>query len=85
MNEPLVAPATAAGLHPLLSRLVAETGASVLDPATFDAWADRPGAAMVVFAEGKEAWSESASTSRDRVLKRARRSGVSVTVPDCWT
>jgi hydrogenase-1 operon protein HyaE len=58
MNEPLVAPAPTAGLHPLLSRLVAETGASVLDPATFDAWADGPGAAMVVFAEEPDRYKE---------------------------
>ena len=54
MNPPLTAPATAAGLHPLLSRLVAVTGASVLEPASFDAWADRPGAAMLVFADEPE-------------------------------
>jgi len=35
-----------------------ETGATVLDPATFDAWADRPGAAMVVFAEEPDRYKE---------------------------
>jgi len=45
-------------LHPLLQRLVAETGAAVLDPATFDAWAQQPGAAMVVFAEDPERYKE---------------------------
>lgn len=41
----------AATLHPLLSRLVQETGAAVLDAQTFDAWVNQPGAAMLVFAE----------------------------------
>lgn len=48
----------AAGLHPLLERLVAETGAAVLDPESFDAWARQPGAAMVVFAEDPERYKE---------------------------
>lgn len=51
MNASLMAPAATAGLHPLLTRLVNETAASVLGPDTFDAWAAQPGAAMVVFAE----------------------------------
>lgn len=38
-------------LHPLLTRLVAQTGAAVLDPQTFDAWANEPGAAMLVFTD----------------------------------
>ena len=45
-------------LHPLLSRLVAETGAAVLDPEAFDAWAQQPGTAMVVFAEDPERYKE---------------------------
>jgi hydrogenase-1 operon protein HyaE len=45
-------------LHPLLARLVAETGASVLDTDLFDAWASRPGLAMVVFAEDPERYKE---------------------------
>jgi hydrogenase-1 operon protein HyaE len=49
---------TAPGLHPLLNRLVAETGAAVLDSETFDAWAKEPGAAMVVFAEDPERFKE---------------------------
>jgi hydrogenase-1 operon protein HyaE len=45
-------------LHPLLARLVAETGASVLDADEFDAWAARPGAAMAVFAEDPDRYKE---------------------------
>jgi hydrogenase-1 operon protein HyaE len=41
-------------LHPLLARLVRETGAAVLDASTFDAWAEQAGAAMVVFVEEPE-------------------------------
>jgi hydrogenase-1 operon protein HyaE len=41
-------------LHPLLARLVRETGAAVLDTSTFDAWAEQAGAAMVVFVEEPE-------------------------------
>jgi hydrogenase-1 operon protein HyaE len=41
-------------LHPLLRRLVEQTGAAVLDGESFDAWAEMPGAAMVVFADGPE-------------------------------
>ena len=44
----------AAALHPLLLRLVQETGAAVLDATTFEAWAEQPGAAMVVFVEDPE-------------------------------
>ena len=51
MNASIVAPASMAALHPLLTRLVQETAAAVLGPDSFDAWADQPGAAMVVFAE----------------------------------
>jgi len=45
-------------LHPLLARLVAETGASVLDADEFDAWAQRTGLAMAVFAEDPERYKE---------------------------
>lgn len=45
-------------LHPLLTRLVAQTGAALLDPTAFDAWAGQPGAAMVVFAEDPERYKE---------------------------
>jgi hydrogenase-1 operon protein HyaE len=41
-------------LHPLLQRLVEQTGAAVLDGESFDAWAEWPGAAMVVFADDPE-------------------------------
>jgi hydrogenase-1 operon protein HyaE len=44
----------ASTLHPLLARLVRETGAAVLDASTFDAWAEQTGAAMVVFVEEPE-------------------------------
>ena len=54
MSPSIAAPVTPATLHPLLARLVAETGASVLETTTFDAWADQPGAAMVVFAEAPD-------------------------------
>ncbi len=45
-------------LHPLLARLVAETGASVLDAEAFDAWAARPGPAMALFAEDADRYKE---------------------------
>jgi hydrogenase-1 operon protein HyaE len=51
MNASIVVAPVAEQLHPLLLRLVRVTGATVLDPGTFDAWAEQPGAAMVVFAE----------------------------------
>ena len=50
--------ALAPALHPLLTRLVAETGAAVLDASSFDAWAAQPGAAMVVFAEDPDRYKE---------------------------
>ena len=50
--------APAATLHPLLARLVRETGAALLDADAFDAWAAAPGAAMVVFAEDPERYKE---------------------------
>ena len=37
--------------HPLLDRLVALAPATVLDPATFDAWVGEPGHALLVFTE----------------------------------
>jgi len=58
MNASMIAPATAATLHPLLTRLVQETAAAVLGPDTFDAWAAQPGAAMVVFAEDPDRYKE---------------------------
>ncbi len=54
MNDAIAAP----DLHPLLLRLVAQTGAAVPDPETFDVWAQQPGAAMVVFAEDPERYKE---------------------------
>ena len=54
MNTGIAAPATATALHPLLLRLVRETGAAVLDAESLDAWANQPGAAMLVFVEDPE-------------------------------
>jgi len=51
MNASMGVPTPTVALHPLLTRLLQETGASLLRPETFDAWAEQPGAAMVVFAE----------------------------------
>ena len=45
-------------LHPLLSRLVSETGAAQLEAEAFDTWAHQPGAAMVVFADDPERFKE---------------------------
>ncbi|MGZ8259485.1 MAG: hydrogenase [Caldimonas sp.] len=58
--NPSIGAATAPGptLHPLLARLVQATGAAVLDAGGFDAWAEQPGAAMVVFAEDPERYKE---------------------------
>ena len=58
MNASLVAPADPGTLHPLLVRLVRDTGAAILDVDSFDAWAGQPGAAMVVFAEDPERYKE---------------------------
>ena len=58
MNTSLAVPPGPPVLHPLLLRLVQETGAAVLDPSTFDAWADQPGVAMIVFAEDPERYKE---------------------------
>jgi hydrogenase-1 operon protein HyaE len=47
-----LAPANATpAIHPLIERLCAQTGAPVLDAATFDDWAGAPGRALVVFTE----------------------------------
>ncbi len=55
MNASIDASATAAGPAPAAARAwCSETGASVLDPGAFDAWANQPGAAMVVFADDPE-------------------------------
>jgi len=45
-------------LHPLLSRLVSETGGALLEAGDFDAWARAPGAAMLVFADDPERFKE---------------------------
>ena len=57
MSETPVHP-PAPDLHPLLARLVYLTGAAVLDAESFDAWAQQPGFAMVVFAEDPERYKE---------------------------
>jgi len=57
--NPTPAVAALPALHPLFARMVAATGAAVLhEAADFDAWAARPGAAMVVFAEDPERFKE---------------------------
>jgi len=58
MIAPIASALAAPTLHPLLTRLVSETGASVLEPETFDAWVNQPGPAMVVFAEDPERYKE---------------------------
>jgi hydrogenase-1 operon protein HyaE len=58
MNASIAAPTTLPALHPLLARLVVETGASVLDPQSFDGWARQPGDAMLVFAEDPDRYKE---------------------------
>jgi len=58
MNASMMAPAATDALHPLLTRLVQQTTASVLGSETFDAWATQPGAAMVVFVEDPDRYKE---------------------------
>jgi hydrogenase-1 operon protein HyaE len=41
----------AAAVHPLIARLCAETGAPLLQADEVDAWASRPGRALLVFTE----------------------------------
>ena len=53
-----VAAPAAEDLHPLLQRLVRETGAALLDAERFEGWAEQPGAAMIVFAEDPERYKE---------------------------
>lgn len=48
MQAPAAAPRA---LHPLLARLVETTSAAVLEPDGFDAWANAPGPALLVFTE----------------------------------
>ena len=55
-TDAMAAPAVA--LHPLLLRLVQETGAALLDAETFEGWVEQPGAAMVVFVEDPERYKE---------------------------
>jgi len=58
MNATLMPLANSATLHPLMLRLVRETGAAVLGADDFDAWAQGPGPAMAVFAEDPERFKE---------------------------
>jgi len=44
-------PNAAAAVHPLIARLCAETGAPLLQADEVDAWASRPGRALLVFTE----------------------------------
>ena len=59
MNQPYTEPGfPGAVMHPLLQRLVQQTQAAVLAADGFDAWAQQPGVAMVVFAEDPERFKE---------------------------
>ena len=58
MNAPLPSVQPALGLHPLLLRLVKETGATVPALDGYDAWSQQTGLAMVVFAEDPERFKE---------------------------
>ncbi len=49
---------TANALHPLLDRLVRETGAAVLDADGVEPWAGQDGVAMLVFAEDPQRYKE---------------------------
>jgi hydrogenase-1 operon protein HyaE len=49
--EAAVTAANARPMHPLFERLVSQCRAAVLEPASFDAWADEPGAALLVFTD----------------------------------
>ena len=49
---------TASDLHPLLQRLLQQTGAALLEADAVDAWSNQPGAAMIVFAEDPERYKE---------------------------
>ena len=75
MNPSLADPALnstlSPALHPLLTRLVTETGAAVLDPSTFDGWAQQPGAAMVVNEQGEVAGSVSGGCVEGAVVGEA--------------
>lgn len=51
MTIEVAAAAPTRAMHPLLERLVGLCGATVLEPAGFDAWADAPGRALLVFTE----------------------------------
>lgn len=50
--------AAVAALHPLLQRLVQQTGARVLQATEVDAWAREGGVAMLVFSEEPERYKE---------------------------
>jgi hydrogenase-1 operon protein HyaE len=58
MNSPTGASPAANELHPLLARLVQLTGAALPGAEDFDAWANAPGTAMVVFADEPERYKE---------------------------
>ena len=58
MDASIAAPTAVQSLHPLLNRLLAETGAAVLDAQSLDAWANQSGTAMLVFAEDPERFKE---------------------------
>ena len=58
MDASIAATSAVQPLHPLLTRLLVETDAAVLDAQTFDAWANQSGTAMLVFAEDPERFKE---------------------------
>jgi hydrogenase-1 operon protein HyaE len=58
MSASVAAAPISRSLHPLLLRLINDTGAAVLEPDSYDAWAAQPGVAMVVFAEDPERFKE---------------------------
>jgi hydrogenase-1 operon protein HyaE len=57
--EAAVAAAVPRAMHPLFERLLGLCGAAVLEPAGLDAWADEPGAALLVFTEDPVLYRES--------------------------
>lgn len=58
MSDVIAPIAATPALHPLLQRLVQQTGGAVLDADTVGDWIDQPGAAMLVFAEDPDRYKE---------------------------
>jgi hydrogenase-1 operon protein HyaE len=83
--NPTATAATTPPRHPLLTRLMNETGAAVLDAESFDAWARQSGAAMVVFAEDPERQKETLDLAvivPELHASRARAFRVALLAPD---